>query len=439
VADTQNNRLLHFNEDSDSFLESNIVLGQADFTHNPVNDLAFTELLSNSPALNRPNGIAIDHSGNVYVADPNNNRVLGWTSVASLTTHQPATLVIGQPDMASGACNQGAANPAAGTLCGPGGVAVDSAGNLYVADAANNRVLRFQTPFAGCGAPPATCIGGPAAGVFGQQGIFTTGLCNNGVAGLGKDSLCGPGAVAVDSHDNLYVADALNSRVVEYNTPLLVASTSSACNTPPCSATALFGQVNMTSQICANGTGGHAVSATGMCDPGGVGLDSLNNLFVADTFNHRVLEFNAPDFTACTQGAPVSRVRPRTWYSARVLTAMWPLIPASPPPTPAPPAPPGCAVRAASRWMRRRRSTSATPLTTASWNLTIRSPRPATRPPTSFSASPWAGWRVPSISAARPASTRSPADRRPRPTRSARWAFAIQTAWRCSTAAATCW
>ncbi len=303
IADTLNNRLVHFNEGVDAFQDADVVLGQADFTHNPVNDLAFTELLSNSPALNGPIGLAIDRFGNVYVADPENNRVLGWPSLAPLTTHQPATLVIGQPDMASGACNQGAANPTGGTLCGPSGVAVDSSGNLYVADAGNNRVLLFQTPFVGCGLPPATCIGGPALGVFGQQGLFTTGLCNNGVAGLGADSFCGPGAVAVDSHNNLYVADALNSRVLEYNTPL-VASASSACHTLPCSATALFGQVNVTSQVCANGTGGHAVSATGMCDPGGVGLDSIDNLFVADTFNHRVLEFNTPNFSACTQSAP---------------------------------------------------------------------------------------------------------------------------------------
>lgn len=305
VADTQNNRLLQFSVNSDSFRgNADLVLGQADFTHNPVNDLAFTEVASNSSALNGPVAVAIDGAGHVYVADPDNNRVLGWPDVAALTTNSPATLVIGQPDMASGACNQGVSNPSGSTLCAPFGVAVDSAGNLYVGDANNSRVLEYNTPFSGCAAPPATCIGGPANQVFGQKGLFTTLGCNNGVAGLGSDSLCGPGAVAVDGSNNLYVADTFNSRVLEYNAPLVPGGTSSSCHTPPCSATAVFGQVNVTSQVCADGSGGHAVSATGMCQPNGVGLDSLNDLFVADTSNNRVLEFNAPTFTLCTQSAP---------------------------------------------------------------------------------------------------------------------------------------
>ncbi|MGC2763341.1 MAG: hypothetical protein WA206_18710, partial [Candidatus Binatus sp.] len=60
----------------------------------------------------------------------------------------------------------------------PYGVAVDAAGNLYVADASNNRVLEYTTPFAECGSFP--CVGGSANMVFGQGGSFTSNTANKG-------------------------------------------------------------------------------------------------------------------------------------------------------------------------------------------------------------------------------------------------------------------
>ncbi len=83
---------------------------------------------------------------------------------------------------------------------------MDSGGNLYVADFGNNRVLEYNTPFASCGSFP--CVGGSANLVFGQGGSFTSNACNNGGVSATRTACASPAGVAVDSGNNLYVADS---------------------------------------------------------------------------------------------------------------------------------------------------------------------------------------------------------------------------------------
>jgi DNA-binding beta-propeller fold protein YncE len=119
---------------------ADVVLGQLDFSHNLPN-------LIDGRGLNLPSSVAIDTSAvpnRLYVADAGNNRVLGYEDVTSFVNGSAADLVIGQPDFLSNNCGLGAKG-----LCSPFGVAVDSSGNLYVADNANSRVLEFNTPLAG--------------------------------------------------------------------------------------------------------------------------------------------------------------------------------------------------------------------------------------------------------------------------------------------------
>ena len=125
---------------------ADVALGQTDFVHNMVN-------FGGLNALNAPGGVAIDASGHVYVADVGNNRVLGFANVAALANGASATIVIGQPDPFSYACTT---TPTGLCLTGKtctasnrnvAGVAVDASGNLYVADACDNRVLEFNSPF----------------------------------------------------------------------------------------------------------------------------------------------------------------------------------------------------------------------------------------------------------------------------------------------------
>jgi len=103
---------------------------------------------------NNPQAIAVDASANpsiLYVADFGNNRVLAWKNASAFTKGDFADKVIGQRDLLSTAAEGPAADLTTG-LSSPVAVAVDSVGNLYVADAGNNRILRYPAPFKQTGA-----------------------------------------------------------------------------------------------------------------------------------------------------------------------------------------------------------------------------------------------------------------------------------------------
>jgi len=155
-----------------------------------------------------------------------------------------------------------------------GGVAVDGAGNLYVADSVNNRVLEYDSPLT---------TDTIADRVFGQGGSFTSGACNLG--GISASSLCNPLRVAMDAVGNLYVTDVFNNRVLEYDGPL----------TTDTVADRVFGQGGSFTSATCNTAGFDSPPTSGtLCQPFGVDLDGAGDLYVTDRLNHRVLEYDSP-------------------------------------------------------------------------------------------------------------------------------------------------
>jgi sugar lactone lactonase YvrE len=265
---------------------ADIELGEPDFLHSAaVNVNGVSSSTGNGYGLSGPTALATDSAGHLYVADTANNRVLGWHDEAALVTGQSADLVVGQVDLYSVGSGSGPDG-----LSSPTGVAVDSNGNLYVSDSGNKPRAGFNAPYAACGGV-LPCTVGPANMVFGQLNSFHGGGCNFGgfTTGASADSLCTPQGIAVDSHDNLYIADENNNRVLEYNTPLTVtAGAGSGDNT----ADFVFGQGASGTNFNTSAGSRPAVSATSLCMPFGVAVDNNGNVWVSDTLENRVLVYN---------------------------------------------------------------------------------------------------------------------------------------------------
>ncbi len=267
------------------------VLGQPDFISVEPN-AGLPAPTAETLALSNAAGIALGPDGRLYVSDAESHRVLSWPNAADFATGQAADLVLGQPDFISATPNRGTVVTAsADSFFLPQGLAVDEAGRLWVADAFNSRVLRFDDPASGDGV---------ADLVIGQRDFTSNGpnlgLGNDGTDIALPDSLLYPGAVVVRG-DDVWVSDSGNSRVLHYTAP--------TSNKP--SADFVLGQYGSFHTRAKNndGTGAHgdAASADNLFNCIGLALDAYGGLYVADWANHRVLHYENPLTTDATADA----------------------------------------------------------------------------------------------------------------------------------------
>jgi sugar lactone lactonase YvrE len=198
-----------------------------------------------------PYGVAVDLSGNLYIADTDNSRI------RKVATNGIITTVAGT----NGSGYSGDGGAAINSMLNdPRGVAVDSSGNLYIADIYNSRIRKVAT-----------------------NGIITTvaGTNGSGYSGDGGPAanarLYYPYGVAMDSSGNLYIADSENSRIRKVSTNGIITT------------------VAGTNSSGFSGDGGPAANAS-LDYPGGVAVDSSGNLYIADTDNQRIREVQLAGF-----------------------------------------------------------------------------------------------------------------------------------------------
>ncbi len=172
VADYDDCRVLEYVPPFTNGMAASVVIGQPNFTSTSCGTSATTN--------DGPWSLGFDGSGNLWVADGNNSRVLMYKP--PFTTGMAASVVLGQPDFTSSA----GATTASGFYY-PSDVSADPAGNIYVSDEENSRVLVFEPPFTN---------GMAASKVIGQPN-FTSNTENQGESTPGANTMSYPYGVLI--------------------------------------------------------------------------------------------------------------------------------------------------------------------------------------------------------------------------------------------------
>lgn len=212
--------------------------------------------LALAATVDQPQGVAVDGAGNLYIADTSNNRIRRVDAATGIIT-----TVAGN---GSQGYNGDGGLATSASLYLPAAVLVDAHGNLYIADT-GNRIVRFINIRTGI---ITTVAGTPNLTTFDPTSIGDGGPAT-------AAELDSPAALALDTAGNLYIADSLNNRIREVS-----------------AANGTISTVGGTGAASFTGDGGLATAAT-LNQPTGIGLDEANNLYIADSGNNRIREVTA--------------------------------------------------------------------------------------------------------------------------------------------------
>ena len=198
-----------------------------------------TDATGSAARFTYPRNITVDTAGNVFVADANNHKIRKVTSAGVVTTLAGSSI--------AGSTN---ATGSAARFNGPEGVAVDTAGNVFVADTGNHTIRRVTS------AGVVTTLAG-TAGTSGST---------DATGSAARFYL--PRAVAVDTDGNVFVGDTANDTIRKVTSAGVV--------------TTLAGTAGSSGSTDATG------SAARFNHPRSISLDTDKNLFVADMYNHTI-------------------------------------------------------------------------------------------------------------------------------------------------------
>ena len=259
-----------------------------------------------------PYDVAVDSSGNIYISDNYNNRIRKVNTSGVIST------VAGNGTW--GYSGDGGAATSS-EIISPRGVAVDSFGNIYIADSYNNRIRKVDTS-----GVISTVAGNVTGGYSGDGGAATSAELNS------------PSGIAVDSSGNIYFADSGNNRIRKVNSSGVIstvagngtqgysgdggAATSAELNYPAGVAVDSSGNIyiatwdsrirkvnssGVISTVAGNGTNGYsgdggAANSAELYYPDGIAVDSSGNIYIADIYNNRIRKVNSSGVISTVAG-----------------------------------------------------------------------------------------------------------------------------------------
>jgi hypothetical protein len=254
--------------------------------------------LAVNAALYDPLGIAVDHAGNVFIADEENCLIRKVNASTGIITTVAGFATQGPPPSSTCRSGTGATigngGPAtSGYLYLPSGVAIDKNGNLYIADQYNHQIRMVSCATVTSTGGTCTANAGQTAGdIYTVAGDGTAGYNGDGIAATTAE-LYYPYGVATDTDGNLYIADQYNQRVrrVACGTGI------SGCTVPGSETSGDIYTLAGTATAGYNGDGQTATTAE-LYYPTTVSVANSGDLFISDEYNFRIREVSCATTTS---------------------------------------------------------------------------------------------------------------------------------------------